>query len=335
MTGAKVYPTFGDHEWAARCKLLYEERQQTIHNQEHTSASLQSSHELIIEKAVCLALEKTESEWGEPPAHFAFFLMGSGGRLEQSFWSDQDHGLVFESSNEEDEAYFLHLGREIVYVLEKVGYERCDGKVMASNPKWCCSYSDWEKQLNSWLHEDKWETLRYILTFVDARSISGEYEMVRRLKQTLFKMIHGQPRLLRRLTENTGRLKKGLGLFNQLLVETKGKHKGKFDFKQIVLFPYVNGLRLLAIEQHILSTSTIERFQQLPSKYEQFKQVQQSFERLLEARLSWQKEIKQYEQIHHLSLEQLSRDERKQLKAWVKEGHQLYQNIERLIQRVN
>ncbi|WP_332692184.1 DUF294 nucleotidyltransferase-like domain-containing protein [Halalkalibacter lacteus] len=335
MTGAKVYPTFGDHEWDAQYKHLYDQRQQTIHNQEHTSASLQNSHEQIIKKAVCLALEKTKSEWGEPPAHFAFFLMGSGGRFEQSFWSDQDHGLVFDSSIEEDEAYFLHLGGDIVYALEKVGYERCDGKVMASNPKWCCSYAKWEEQLKSWLHEDKWETLRYTLTFVDSRSIIGKHEMVEQLKQTLFKMISSQPYLLRRLTENTGKIKKGLGLFNQLLVETKGKHKGKFDFKQIVLFPYVNGLRLLAIEQEILSTSTIERFQQLPSRYEQFKQLQLSFEQLLEHRLLWQKEIERYEKIHHLSLEQLSPDERKQLKSWVREGRQLYQNIERLLQRVN
>jgi CBS domain-containing protein len=335
MTGAKVYPTLGDHEWDAQCKLLYNERQQTIHNQEHTSASLQNSHEQIIKKAVCLALEKTESEWGKPPAHFAFFLMGSGGRLEQSFWSDQDHGLVFDSSKKEDEAYFLYLGRNIVSALEQVGYARCDGKVMASNPKWCCSYESWEKQLKSWLQEEKWETLRYTLTFVDSRSIVGKHEMVDQLKQTLFKMISNQPYLLRRLTDNTGKLKNGLGLFNQLLVETKGKNQGKFDFKQTVLFPYVNALRLLAIEQHILSSSTIERFQQLPSKYGEIKQLQHSFERLLEHRLLWQKEIEHYDQIHHLSLGQLSSDERKQLKGWIREGHQLYQKIERLLQRVN
>ncbi|WP_332632515.1 DUF294 nucleotidyltransferase-like domain-containing protein [Halalkalibacter flavus] len=331
MAGAKSYPTFNDKEWDAELRLLFEERLNTIHKQEHTSASLQESHEQIIKKAVCLALKKTESEWGKPPAHFAFFLMGSGGRLEQSFWSDQDHGLIYESSNEEDASYFLHLGRDIVYALEKAGYDRCDGNVMASSPKWCCSYETWEEQLKYWLREDRWETLRYTLTFVDARSIYGKHELVERLKQATFQFIKTQPRMIKRLTDNTGRLKKGIGLFNQLLVETKGVHKGKFDFKQIVLFPYVNGLRLLAIEQQILSSSTVDRFQQLPNEHDNVKKMKESFERLLEQRVKWQKGIDQYEHIHHLTIENLSKDEQRQLKIWVREGHRLYQTIERLL----
>ncbi|KHF38791.1 DUF294 nucleotidyltransferase-like domain-containing protein [Halalkalibacter okhensis] len=331
MRGAKSYPTFNDNEWDEGLRLLYEERLSTIHKQEHTSASLQDSHEQIIKKAVCLALKKTESEWGQPPAHFAFFLMGSGGRLEQSFWSDQDHGLVYESSNEEDKSYFLYLGREIVYALEKVGYDRCDGNVMASNSKWCRSFEKWEEQLKSWLREDRWETLRYTLTFVDARSVYGKHELVKQLKQTTYEFIQSHPQSLKRLTENTGRLKKGIGLFNQLLVETKGIHKGKFDFKQIVLFPYVNGLRLLAIEQKILASSTIERFQQLSNKHSEVKKLQEAFEDLLEQRVLWQKNIEQYEYIHHLTIEDLSKEEKRRLKDWVREGQRLYQTIERLL----
>lgn len=193
MSGAKSYSTYGESEWDKELRLLYEERLSTIHKQEHTSASLQESHEQIINKAVSHALKRTVSEWGEPPTHFAFFLMGSGGRLEQSFWSDQDHGLVYESNNEEDQLYFLHFGREIVYALEKVGYERCDGNVMASNRKWCCSYEKWEAQLHSWLKEDKWETLRYTLTFFDSRSIYGKHELLDQLKQTIFQLIKKEP----------------------------------------------------------------------------------------------------------------------------------------------
>ncbi|MDT8861901.1 DUF294 nucleotidyltransferase-like domain-containing protein [Alkalihalobacillus sp. MEB130] len=329
MSGAKSYSAFSDSEWDKSLRSLYEERINTIHKQEHTSASLQDQHEQIIKKAVCLALNKTGSEWGEPPAHFAFFLMGSGGRLEQSFWSDQDHGLVYESTNEEDELYFLHLGKEIVHALEKVGYKRCEGNVMASNPKWCCSSEKWKNQLKQWLHEDKWETLRYSLTFIDARAVYGKTELVDQLKQTFFQVVSNNPRMLVRLTENTGRLKKGIGLFNQLLVETKGVHKGKFDFKQIVLFPYVNGLRLLAVQQHILSSSTVHRFEQVTNEH--LKQSQKSFEQLLEKRVTWQKEIEHYENIHHLSIENLSKEERKQIKEWVREGHRLYQTIERLL----
>lgn len=324
---------YHDENLDERYQRLYDERLQIVHQKEHTSSSLQDSHDHIIYQAVCLALKKTESEWGSPPAHFAFFLMGSGGRLEQSFWSDQDHGIVFDSRNDEDGEYFLHLGSEIVYALEQVGYERCEGKVMASNPRWCRSFASWEKQIRSWLREDKWETLRHTLTFIDARSLCGEQTLVDRLKKVLFEEVQKDPRLLTRLTENTGRLKKGIGVFNQLLVETKGRHSGKFDVKQVALFPYVNGLRLLAIEQQILASSTIERYEKLPSSLNHIKKTKESFIQLLEQRIIWHKETKHYEDIHHLNVKELSQDERKQLKNWVKEGHQLYRDIERLYKK--
>ena len=88
MTEAKVYPEYEGQEWDKHYQFLYEDRLKTIHKQEHTSASLQECHEAIIQKALCLAIKKTESEWGQPPTHFAFFLMGSGGRREQSFFHD-------------------------------------------------------------------------------------------------------------------------------------------------------------------------------------------------------------------------------------------------------
>ncbi|MBP3952737.1 DUF294 nucleotidyltransferase-like domain-containing protein [Bacillus suaedae] len=334
MREAKDYTTYGDQEWNKRYQELYEERLSVIHDREHTSASLQKSHDLLIKKAVCLALKKTESEWGTAPTHFAFFLMGSGARLEQSFWSDQDHGIIFESSGaEEEESYFLHVGKEIVYALKRVGYEPCDGKVMASNPKWCRSYDQWEKQIKGWLKDNKWETLRYTLTFFDSRTLIGDPELLERLKRLLFNAVDMEPYLLERFTENTGRLRKGVGLFNQLLVETKGKQQGKFDFKQTVLFPYVNGLRLLAIEQHIYASSTIERFEQLPEKYHHIKKLKPSFEKLLEKRVDWQKDVQSYEHVHHLALDQLSQSEKKQLKEWIKEGHQLYQDIERIFKK--
>ncbi|ARK32821.1 DUF294 nucleotidyltransferase-like domain-containing protein [Halalkalibacter krulwichiae] len=327
MPEANVYSVYGDKGWDEQYRHLFEERLKTIHHQDHTSASLQVSHESIITKAVCLALKKTESEWGKPPTHFAFFLMGSGGRREQSFWSDQDHGLVFDSDNEEDVEYFLHFGAEIVYALEKVGYKRCDGNVMASSSRWCRSSKQWEEQVRIWLRTGTWETLRYTLTFVDSTPFYGQNEIFTKLKRTLFQMIKAEPFLLQRFTENTGRLKKGIGLFNQLLVEPKGKHQGEFDFKQIVLFPYVNSLRLLALEQQILSSSTLERFQQLPDKYVHVKEMKKTFTDILEQQLIWHKNTKDYEDIHYLKIDQLNKEERKLVKKWVKQGHRLYQEI--------
>ena len=36
--------------------------------------------------------------FGKPPVPYAFILFGSGGRSEQTLWSDQDNGLIYEES---------------------------------------------------------------------------------------------------------------------------------------------------------------------------------------------------------------------------------------------
>ncbi len=289
---------------------------------------LQLLHDQLIDGAVHKALESVESEWGSPPTHFAFFVMGSAGRHEQSYWSDQDHGLLYEEDDPEYQAYFLELGKAIVHELERIGYSQCDGDVMASNDRWCKSVASWKRQLSEWVEDDTWESLRYLLTVADARCFYGETSFVGNLKHQLFQLVEEYPPLIHRLFENTGRVKKGIGLFGQLLPETKGVHQGKLDLKQTVLFPYVNGLRLMALKEGIVASSTMERMKTLPASYAHIKGHQQSLASLLTYRLRWQRGQKEYDGIHFVKVDELSALEKKRLKEWIREGHELYQYIE-------
>ncbi len=81
--------------WTVRYQQLFQKRQQQMGSVKPTVTALFHCHEMLMQEAVMLAIEKNESEWGSPPAHFAFFVMGSAARGEQLYWSDQDHGLVF------------------------------------------------------------------------------------------------------------------------------------------------------------------------------------------------------------------------------------------------
>ncbi|WP_088104487.1 DUF294 nucleotidyltransferase-like domain-containing protein [Halalkalibacter urbisdiaboli] len=326
-------PSHESDDWERCYQVLKIERMQEMQGLEPSPEALHLLHESLMKKAVRLAIEKNESEWGPAPAHFAFFVMGSAGRHEQSFWSDQDHGLVFDSEDEAVQDYFLRLGEEIVLVLEKAGYEKCDGKVMASNPRWCKSLKGWYEQIDAWLENDTWENLRFALTFFDSRVLIGEHSFIHSIKERLFTTLQKEPRLLDRLADNTGRLRRGVGPFGQLLVETKGEHQGKFDLKQIALFPFVNGLRLLALKEEIYETSTHSRFELLPAKYKRVKALQTSYDQLLQKRLVWQRDVTTYDDIHYLSVKKLSTEDKKQLKKWVQEGRDLYKHIESLMGR--
>ena len=62
---------------------------------------LNFTHDTMIRKMISLAEKRLAAEGaGEPPLPYAFLLMGSGGREEQTPWSDQDNGLVYENPPE-------------------------------------------------------------------------------------------------------------------------------------------------------------------------------------------------------------------------------------------
>ncbi|UQX56500.1 DUF294 nucleotidyltransferase-like domain-containing protein [Cytobacillus pseudoceanisediminis] len=77
----------------------------------YDTSALNEFHDLIMNAVISIALERLKIE-RSPSWKFAWFTMGSGGRMEQGFLSDQDHGLVFEPGEAEAEAYFLQLGRK-------------------------------------------------------------------------------------------------------------------------------------------------------------------------------------------------------------------------------
>ncbi len=109
-------------------------RDQRIGELPLTSAVLNERHDDIMLRTIHKSMEFHSSIYGPPPSPFCFFLMGSAGRKEQGVWSDQDHGIIYDSSSDETKLYFVSLGEEISAGLAVTGYKLCDGKVIATNP---------------------------------------------------------------------------------------------------------------------------------------------------------------------------------------------------------
>lgn len=98
-------------------------------------------HDAFIQRTIELAEHILEDEgFGKPPVPYAFILFGSGGRSEQTLWSDQDNGLVYAESEkhqeEEVEEYFIKLVDCILQGLDALGYPPCEGNVVSSNKQW-------------------------------------------------------------------------------------------------------------------------------------------------------------------------------------------------------
>lgn len=289
-------------------------------------------HDNLMRKAVYLAIEKMISEWGNPPAHFDFFIMGSAARFEQSIWSDQDHGIIYEGTDEL-QPYFLTLGSEIARAFSIVGYELCDGNVMASNTLWCQSVRSWKEQILLWLEEESLKSLRYFSTFFDSRVLVGTPTNLNNLKQTAFSKLDELPSLYTRLVENVENLNKGIGPFGQLLIKSSGVETGTLNIKETVLFPYVNSLRLLALKEKITQPSTSSRFKYLPASYHLIKDFESDFTNLLNYRLSFQKNAENYKTIHLLKVENLSKTEKSELKRIMNNGYKLFSKTKVIIEK--
>jgi len=231
--------------------------------------TLNELHDALIARVLKLAEnDLARSGLGAPPVPYAYMLYGSGGRFEQTMHSDQDSGLVYadatnEAEEERNRIYFLKLAETAVEHLIAIGYPPCEGNVIASNPAWCMSLTEWAARIASWFAEPSWENVRYLLIAADGRAIWGDASLADRLRSRYFGDLIGHPVIERRMLENTLRHKVLVGVFGQLLTERYGENAGSLDIKYGAYIPMVNAFRLLAMRAGIRETSTLRRIDAL------------------------------------------------------------------------
>ncbi|MFB5196417.1 DUF294 nucleotidyltransferase-like domain-containing protein [Neobacillus sp. KR4-4] len=290
---------------------------------------LNQLHDNIIKKVLEISMKEIQIRNGPLPCPFSFFVMGSAGRFEQSVWSDQDHGIIYLDSSTDAKAYFLSLGKEISKGLYQAGYPYCDGGVMSGNPFWCKSQAEWEKQILNWAADASWESLRYLLIFIDGRSIYGHHRLIEQLKSYTYLTVQKE-QILPRFYHNTLHFKKGIGVLGQLLVETHGIHAGSLNIKETAFFPYINAARLLAMKDHVLETSTLSRLDKL--RIHDKKIYQDMFLKLLTYRLQFSTHS-DYESGHYVPVDKLRKDQKNELKEIIKNGVALNQHAGKLIEK--
>lgn len=298
--------------------------------------SLNQFHDQVMRAVFNVSLQRVKEEKGTPPSPFTWFVMGSAGRYEQGVISDQDHGMAYEKSGTDADQYFLALGKEVSLGLHIAGYPYCEGKVMSSNPVWCKSLGAFEKQLSKWMDEVSFESMRYLQIFVDARVLEGEEAFIDHLKNVIDECRKKSPKLLKRFMDNIMHLKPSVGPLGQIFTENSGPYQGSLNLKQAAFLPYVNAVRILAIKEGVLAASTLDRIDEL-SKDEfyrnELRDYKTSFANLLQFRMFNLKRIQDYDDVHYLPIQKLSRAERKEMKTILKNGKKLHHFVQGIIEK--
>ncbi|MCP3898247.1 MAG: cyclic nucleotide-binding/CBS domain-containing protein [Desulfobacteraceae bacterium] len=258
-------------------------------NIENLTKLITAFSDAILDQIIRFAID----EIGEPPCKFAFMIMGSEGREEQTLKTDQDNAIVYEDVDDEflqktAQPYFKELSNLICTMLDKAGFDFCEGKIMAMNPKWCQPLSVWKDYFFKWIHKGTPEDLLNSSIFFDFKGAWGDLELTDELSSYLYKSLDGWAGFLRHLTTNALHFKPPVGFFGSFVVESKGDHKDSFDLKKAML-PITDCSRIYALKHGIKERNTLFRLFRLYTKHilttEEYNDITQSYNYLMNLRL--------------------------------------------------
>ena len=237
-----------------------------------------------------------EEELGPPPVPYSFLVMGSAARGEQTLATDQDNAIIYADvapeRNAETQGYFLRLGERVCGWLDQVGYRRCKGETMASNPAWCQPLSRWRDTFTNYVTVSSPQDLLEVNIVFDLRCAWGEADHVAQLRQHVRGLLEGgAPTFFFHLAQSTLQFKPPVGFFGNIQLETSGKNPSTFNVKSAVI-PIVNFARMYALRAHLAETNTLDRLGRLRDagvlKSSSHDELAQAYTALMEMRLSHQ-----------------------------------------------
>lgn len=208
-------------------------------------------------------IELIEDEFDLPAVPWCWLLFGSEGRLEQTFTTDQDNGLIFEPSNAGDtqalRAAFLPFAQAVNDALHYCGFERCRGGIMASDPDCCLSSDEWMARFSSWLRVPDPEALLHGTIFFDFRPVYGRYELVDRLRAWLMAQAPEHPLFLRLLAELALEVGPPLGWAGRFTYDRNRAFPHTLDLKLQGARLFVDVARIGSLAKGIWATNTADR----------------------------------------------------------------------------
>lgn len=244
----------------------------------HIITIISQINDVVSNRAIELAIKKMPTP---PPVSFAWLALGSQGRGEQLLFTDQDNALVFEDVSEnkydETQTYFLELSRLITKTLNKVGFEYCEADMMASNPEWCKSTTEWQTQFKDWILKPNEKAVLLSSIFFDYNCVYGNQEIIDTLTDTIFDTLSETTIFYKFLGSDAIKSPSPLGFFRQFLVEQDGERKELFNIKSRAIMPLVDAARLLILNKQIRGVNnTAGRFEKLAQLEPENKELYES-----------------------------------------------------------
>lgn len=219
---------------------------------------------ILNDQIVFRILSLLQEQMGPPPVKYCWLLLGSEGRREQTFKTDQDNAILYADPENDDqrrlaEDYFKTFAEQAIEQLVHCGYPLCKGDVMARNPKWCQPVSVWKTYFQQWINAPDPQKLLNSTIFFDFRCGFGTEQLSIDLREYLIEQSGKEEILAYNLGRHCIASRAPLSFFNNFIVEKNGDHRDELDIKTRGLTPFVDFARTLALRYGLRETNTLDR----------------------------------------------------------------------------
>ena len=182
-----------------------------------------------------------------PSVEWCWLALGSEGRQEQTFVTDQDNGLVFQAADSQEaaalRALFLPFADDVNQVLAACGFELCSGRIMAGNPDWCLSLDEWRNKFIDWVRRPEPAALLNASIFFDLRPFHGACQLGEYLRQLLLGLTADTPSFLHMMAANALQAEVPLNFRSEIASDASGS----IDLKKYGSRIFVDAARIFAL----------------------------------------------------------------------------------------
>ncbi|MBN2730254.1 MAG: cache domain-containing protein [Bacteroidales bacterium] len=209
-------------------------------------------------------IDLAQIDLGPAPAPFVYLSLGSVGRGEQSFVTDQDNAIVFADEYPTAKSYFLELGKYVSDMLADAGFHYCKGEMMATNPRWCATLSEWKAYFKEWFSNSEPQNLMEISVFFDFQASGGDERLANELQEFVHEESAHKPTFYFNMAQSILQYRAPLNLMGNISSASSAE-SGSLDIK-MAMMPLVMLPRIYSIQHKIDRKSTFERIRLLQEK---------------------------------------------------------------------
>ena len=224
----------------------------------HLTEIISSLNDLLSRRIIELELEAS----GVDAGGLCWISLGSEGRHEQTLSSDQDNGIIFADTSGEPDAIrsvLLPVAKRINAVLDACGFPLCRGDIMASNPRWCLSETEWRQTFRHWINEGDPHAVLNATIFFDFRPLCGQLALAEELRAWLTQEVRANRSFLRLMAENALQNRPPLGVVRDFTVAADSAHPNTIDLKVNGATLFIDAARVCALASGGTQTNTARR----------------------------------------------------------------------------